>query len=339
MAAEVERPPEPEGDRRRVARLDGLPAAAPAGQVADLGAVGDARHAAPVAAVAAFDLDPVAGSGAPVAALEQVRPVDRGPATVAGLDGVDLGAPPAPARTVDLGPPRAGPPRAGSGGAPSDERPLRRGGAAEQAGRGEHTGKRRRAADSASRSVPEAIRARDGVLDPDADPVAVAREICLRLLTDRARTRHELATALRRKGVPDDAAGQVLGRFDEVGLIDDAAFAGQWVRSRHRFRGLGRRAIAQELRRKGVDDDVAGEALAEVDSAAEEQRARQLVDRKLRSLRADTSDERAVAARRLVGMLARKGYGAGVAYAVVRAALAARGAEDDELGTEPPTDD
>ena len=172
-------------------------------------------------------------------------------------------------------------------------------------------------------------------LDPDADPVAVAREICLRLLADRARTRQELAQALRRKGVPDDAAGTVLERFDEVGLIDDAAFAGQWVRSRHNNKGLARRAIAMELRRKGVDEEVAGEALAEVDTESEENRARQLVDRKLRTVPADTPEQRKKAAQRLVGMLARKGYGGGVAYRVVREALAAHGADVDELGTEP----
>jgi regulatory protein len=169
-------------------------------------------------------------------------------------------------------------------------------------------------------------------IDPDADPAAVAREICLRLLTDRSRTRQELAQALRRKGVPDDAAAAVLERFDEVGLIDDAAFAGQWVRSRHAHRGLARRAIAVELRRKGVADDVAGEALAEVDAESEEQRARELVDRKLRSLAVATAEQRAAAGRRLVGMLARKGYGAGVAYRVVREALAERGADMEELG-------
>jgi regulatory protein len=178
-----------------------------------------------------------------------------------------------------------------------------------------------------------------GELDPDADPVAVAREICLRLLTDRARTRKELAEALRRRGVPDDAATTVLERFDEVGLIDDAAFAGQWVRSRHAHRGLARRAIAVELRRKGVSDEDAGEALAELDVESEERRARELVDRKLRSLTVATADQRASAARRLVGMLARKGYGAGVAYRVVREALAERGAEADELGDGEPPDD
>ena len=169
-------------------------------------------------------------------------------------------------------------------------------------------------------------------VDPDADPVAAAREICLRLLTDRARTRKELAQALARRGVPDEAAETVLERFDEVGLIDDAAFAGQWVRARHRGRGLSRRAIAQELRLKGVDDETAGEALAEVDDGSEERRARELVDRKLRTMPADTPEQRTVAARKLVGMLARKGYGGGTAYGVVRQALADHGADTDELG-------
>jgi regulatory protein len=185
-------------------------------------------------------------------------------------------------------------------------------------------------------------RARTGRLGPDApdpelplpeaDPVAIAREICLRLLTDRARTRQELAQALARKGVPDEAAAEVLDRFAEVGLVDDAAFAGQWVRSRHTYRGLGRRAIAVELRRKGVADGVAKEALAEVDTESEDRRARELIDRKLRSMAVDTAEQRATAARRLVGMLARKGYGAGTAYRVVREALAEQGADADELG-------
>ncbi len=163
----------------------------------------------------------------------------------------------------------------------------------------------------------------------------MAREICLRLLTERSRTRRELARALRERGVPDEAAGVVLERFDEVGLIDDAAFAGQWVRSRHNQRGLARRAIAVELRRKGVADDVADEALAEVDAASEERRARELVVGKLRTMPADTPERRAGAARRLVGMLARRGYPSGIAYRVVRDALAAHGADIDELGTEP----
>ena len=100
--------------------------------------------------------------------------------------------------------------------------------------------------------------------------------------------------------------------------------------------GLGRRAIAVELRRKGVADDVAGEALAEVDAESEDRRARELVDRKLRSLAIGTPDQRATAARRLVAMLARKGYGAGTAYRVVRPALAEHGADAGELHVDAP---
>jgi regulatory protein len=187
--------------------------------------------------------------------------------------------------------------------------------------------------------APDPDRPGPGQAEALSDPVAIAREICLRLLTDRARTRQELAQALGRKGVPAEAAAAVLDRFDEVGLIDDAAFAGQWVRARHTHRGLGRRAIAVELRRKGVADDVAGEALAEVDAEAEARRARELVDRKLRSLAVGTAEQRAAAGRRLVGMLARKGYGAAVAYRVVREALAEHGADVEELdGADPPDD-
>jgi SOS response regulatory protein OraA/RecX len=193
-----------------------------------------------------------------------------------------------------------------------------------------------------SGDTPEPPLGPDGTPDfgPYADPVSIARNICLRMLTERARTRHELADALRRKGVPEEAARAVLERFSDVGLIDDAAFAEQWVRSRHAGRGLGRRALAVELRRKGVGEELAGAVLETLDDEAEELRARQLVDRKLRTMALDNREQRAAATRRLAGMLARKGYGAGIAYRVVREAIAAHGADADELGgADDPADD
>lgn len=165
-----------------------------------------------------------------------------------------------------------------------------------------------------------------------------ARDICLRLLTDRARTVKELGDALRRKEIPDEVAHRVLDRFDEVGLVDDQAFAEQWVRSRHRHRGLGKRAIAMELHRKGVDREIADEALTGIDDDSERDRARELVVRRLRSLPVGSREERQSSARKLVGMLARKGYGPGVAYGVVKEEIAAAGAEADELGEAPPED-
>jgi regulatory protein len=156
----------------------------------------------------------------------------------------------------------------------------------------------------------------------------VARAICLRLLTLQPRTRAELAAALAKRGVPDDAAETVLSRFTEVGLIDDRAFAAAWVDSRHTGRGLARRALAAELRRRGVDQDVVGEAVAVVDAAAEERAARLLVERRLPGTRRLEAPARI---RRLVGLLARKGYPPGLAMRVVRDALAAEGDDPGEL--------
>jgi regulatory protein len=169
-------------------------------------------------------------------------------------------------------------------------------------------------------SSPDADDERD--LGPEPDHESVARKILLDQLTGQARSRHELAERLARRNVPDEVAGPLLDRFEEVGLVDDEAFARSWVDSRQRTRGLAKRALAQELRRKGVDDETAREVLAEVDPGDEEAAARALVRKKLRSLRGvdDT-----VAARRLAGMLARKGYSSGLAYSVVKDELAAAG--------------
>jgi regulatory protein len=156
----------------------------------------------------------------------------------------------------------------------------------------------------------------------------VARAICLRMLTGQPRTRAELAAALTKRGVPEDAAETVLGRFTEVGLIDDRAFAAAWVDSRHAGRGLSRRALAAELRRRGIDGDVVGEAVAVVDAEAEEKAARQLVARRLPATRRLDTDARL---RRMVGMLARKGYPPGLALRVVREALAAEGEDPGDL--------
>jgi len=153
----------------------------------------------------------------------------------------------------------------------------------------------------------------------------VARAICLRLLTNRPCTRAELATELRRRNVPDEAAETVLARFDDVGLIDDRAFAATFVERQQRTRGLSRRALAHELRRKGVGSEEVAEAVAVVSDDDERGLARALVDRRLSSVR-NLPYDKAVA--RLVGMLARKGYGGGLAYAVVREAL--DGAADDD---------
>jgi regulatory protein len=145
----------------------------------------------------------------------------------------------------------------------------------------------------------------------------------LRLLALQPRTHAELAAALAEREVPAAAAEAVLERFDEVGLIDDVAFADAWVETRHRGRGLGRHALAQELRRRGVDNEVVVGALEQLDPETEEATARALVARRLPASRGLPTAKRV---NRLAGMLARKGYPQGLAVRLVREALAEEGA-------------
>ncbi|KAB1929167.1 regulatory protein RecX [Micromonospora sp. ALFpr18c] len=182
----------------------------------------------------------------------------------------------------------------------------------------------RRGRSEAGDAVEAPAPPRDG---PPRDESEVAREICLRQLAVRPRTRAELAGALAKRGISEQVSAEVLDRYDEVGIIDDAAFARAWVSSRHSGRGLARRALANELRRKGVDGEVATEALDELDEETEAETARALVERKLRTARGEPD----AIFRRLVGMLARKGYPPGVAIRAVKDALAAQSAEAAEF--------
>jgi regulatory protein len=145
-----------------------------------------------------------------------------------------------------------------------------------------------------------------------------ARVICLRLLTSGPRTRAQLATALRKRRIPDEVADSVLGRFAEVGLIDDAAFARAWVESRHHGRGLARKALAAELRQRGVSDGEVRSAVGLLGPQDELAAAQRLVAKRVEASRGKPMPARA---RQLLGMLARKGYSAGLAAQVVREAL------------------
>ncbi|WP_405588707.1 recombination regulator RecX [Streptomyces sp. NBC_01190] len=162
--------------------------------------------------------------------------------------------------------------------------------------------------------------------EPPLDPEEQARALCLRLLTGTPRTRRQLADAMRKREIPDDVAEHVLERFQDVGLIDDQAFANAWVESRHRGRGLARRALARELQHRGVEAELVNEAVGLLDSGQEEQTARELVRRRLPGTRGLERDKRI---RRLAGMLARKGYPEGMALRVVREALTAESATEE----------
>jgi regulatory protein len=153
------------------------------------------------------------------------------------------------------------------------------------------------------------------------DPVQRARAICLRLLTSRARTRAELASALAARDVEPDVAEQVLTRLEAVKLIDDAAFATDWVASRRRVRGLGRAVLTRELRQRGVAEHLIEQATADLDADDEHATAVALAERRLRTL---ANLDPGVQIRRLAAFLERRGYPSHLALSV--AAEAIRGA-------------
>jgi regulatory protein len=167
---------------------------------------------------------------------------------------------------------------------------------------------------------------RAGSGEATADLEATARDTCLRLLTAKPRSRAELDAALARKDVPTEVAERVLDRLGEVGLVDDVAYADMVVQSGQRHRRLGRRALSAELRRRGVDDEVAGEAVATMDPEDEQRAARALVERKLRAM---VGLDEPTRIRRLVGMLARRGHSEGIAFRVVREVLREQGSETE----------
>jgi regulatory protein len=153
---------------------------------------------------------------------------------------------------------------------------------------------------------------------PQRDPEEVARDTCLRLLAARPRTRAELESALAKRGTPEDVAARVLDRFAELRWVDDAAYAEGWVQSRHTSRGLSRRALEQELRRKGVGPETTETALAGLAPEAEEETAFRLARRRAA---ATAHLDREVRVRRLTGALLRRGYPSGLATRAVLAAV------------------
>lgn len=149
----------------------------------------------------------------------------------------------------------------------------------------------------------------------------VARKIALDLLTARQRSKEELRRAMAKRNVPSDVADEIVDRFEQVGLVDDAAFAQALTQSRGTYSGRGRARIRQELQAKGIDRDIVEEALGELDPAQEREAALRLAQKRARSM---AGLEPHVARRRLMGVLARRGYAGSIVASVV----------DETLGTD-----
>jgi len=142
-----------------------------------------------------------------------------------------------------------------------------------------------------------------------------AKQVLLRRLSNAPRTRKELAKDLKDKDISDEVANVALDRFEEVGLINDQALASNYVSSQHERKGLGKNALRQQLRAKGVSDDVALEAISQISDDQEFQAAFALACKKIRSLQKDDAKTQL---RKIVGVLARKGYPSNLAFRVAK---------------------
>ncbi len=166
-----------------------------------------------------------------------------------------------------------------------------------------------------SKSTKKAEReGRDLALAGD-DPYSFAQTVALHALAPRARSRAELHALLLKRGVSEENAISVLDNLELQGLLNDLEFAQIWSNSRQRQKKLSKRVIAQELRHKGVAQDIIDETVDGIDDADEYQMAFTLAEKKYRSV-AHLDPE--VAYRRIHSLLARKGFGHGIVSRIMR---------------------
>lgn len=164
----------------------------------------------------------------------------------------------------------------------------------------------------------------------EADPYTRAKTIVYNQLAYSAKTRGQLRKKLQAEGFDAELIEPLLDKFEAAKLIDDAEYAQTFVAQKSRTKKLSRAALRRELAERGVRGEEAENALAQRTDEQEREDAAELVRKKLRP-GMDLSDraEKDRVTRRLLGMLARRGYSSSVSMSVIREELAAYGADDE----------
>ena len=155
------------------------------------------------------------------------------------------------------------------------------------------------------------------------------RHRALLLLDQRARSRHELQERLVSLDFDIRVIADVLDELEQSRLVNDHDFAMEWVRQRHELRGKSRSVLDQELQRKGISPEHRAAALEQVDDDAEYDCARELAMKKARQITKPPADyaEQEKYLRRIVGVLARRGFASGMSFTIAKEALEQRIAE------------
>ena len=164
----------------------------------------------------------------------------------------------------------------------------------------------------------------------EADPYTRAKTIVYNQLAYSAKTRGQLRKKLQSEGFEAELIEPLLDKFEAAKLIDDAEYAETFVRQKSRTKKLSRAALRRELAERGVRGEEAENALAQRTDEQEREDAAELVRKKLRpDMGFSDRAEKDKVTRRLLGMLARRGYSSSISMSVIREELAAYGAEDD----------
>ncbi|MFM7140268.1 MAG: regulatory protein RecX, partial [Actinomycetes bacterium] len=121
----------------------------------------------------------------------------------------------------------------------------------------------------------------------EIDQNQIAKQVLLRRLSNAPRTRKELAQDLKKKNIEEDVAQVALDRFEELGLINDKTFSENFVSATHQRRKLGKKALKQQLRSKGVSDEIANQAISQISDEDEFKAALTLALKKIRSIQHD----------------------------------------------------
>ncbi len=149
----------------------------------------------------------------------------------------------------------------------------------------------------------------------EIDQNQIAKQVLLRRLSNAPRTRKELAQDLKKKKIEEDIAQNALDRFEELGLINDQTYSENFVSTTHQRRKLGKKALKQQLRSKGVSEEIANQAVSQISEDEEFSAALALALKKIRSIQ---NDDPQTQIRKIVGLLARKGYSSSLSFQVAK---------------------
>lgn len=164
----------------------------------------------------------------------------------------------------------------------------------------------------------------------ETDPYTRAKTIVYNQLAYSAKTRGQLRKKLQAEGFEAELIEPLLDKFEAAKLIDDAEYAQTFVAQKSRTKKLSRAALRRELAERGVRGEEAENALAQRTDEQEREDAAKLVRKKLRrGMNLSDRAEKDRVTRRLLGMLARRGYSSSVSMSVIHEELAAYGAEDE----------